>query len=116
MAYLSKNKQDGKKDKFKPKVSWMQNCEWDSESKTMTITFDNGSQYAYQDVSMPTWQSFKESPDHGTYYSRAIKGRIASVPITKQPVGQKKSSPLKKVTQRKTLVKPGLIPDILKPR
>lgn len=114
MAYLNKDKQDSKKESFKPKSAWMQNCEWDTQSKTMTITFSNGSQYVYTDVSMPTWQSFKESENHGVYYSRAIKGRISSVPITRQPIGQKKSTPLKKVTQRKTLTQPGLIPDILK--
>lgn len=114
MAYLNKLKQEQDTNKFKPKASWLQNCEYDPKSKSMTITFDNGSQYKYIDVDKGLWESFKSSPDHGTYYSRAIKGKVSSVAITRLPIGQKKSTPLKKVTTRKTLVKPGLIPDILK--
>lgn len=92
------------KEKFEPKSSFIESAEYDKVSEVMTLTFKNGTQYNYTQVGLATWKSFQQSPDHSSYYSRAIKGRLTSVPIKRNTVGKKLKTPLNK----ETLIKPSV--------
>lgn len=93
------------KEKFEPKSSFIESAEYDKGSEVMTLTFKNGTQYNYTQVGLATWKSFQQSPDHSSYYSRAIKGRLTSVPIKRAVVGNKVKTPL---NQSKHVVNPSV--------
>jgi len=94
------------KDKIALKSTFLESAEYDDKSQTMTLTFKTGSQYNYLNISPSTWLSFKQAPDHSSYYSRAIKGRVVGVPIKSGAVGRKQSSPLKANKLNRSLNKP----------
>ena len=91
------------KDQFSPKSSFLTLAEYDNDSRLMTVTFKNGTSYHYLNVFSTNWLSFKQSPDHSSFYSRGIKGKMISVPIAKKSIGQPKSTALKHQRQRRTL-------------
>src|ERR1700719_3328488 len=82
-------------DSFVPKSSFLLKCEYDETQRQMTLTFKTGGQYKYFYVFPATWMSFKQSPNHSSYYSRAIKGKLMSVPVQKHNIGRQHSTPLK---------------------
>lgn len=84
------------KEKLEAKSSFIENAEWDSVSEVMVLTFKNGSQYNYIQVGLSTWKSFQQSPDHGSFYARAIKGRLTAVPVKRNIIGKKLKTPLNK--------------------
>lgn len=81
----------------------MEHVKYDRKANTLDITFKSGSVHRYLFCFPATFQTFKESPDHSSYYSRAIKGRMASVPIVKKDIGRPLKGPLKTPRQRRTL-------------
>src|ERR1700719_1828491 len=83
-------------DKFTPSSSFLELAEYDKKSYSMTLTFKNGNQYKYLWVFPTVWATFKQSPDHSSYYSRAIKGKLLAVALKKSNTGQMKSTPLHK--------------------
>lgn len=54
------------------KSSNLSNAEYDTESKKLTITFNNGTQYLYEDVSHESFTKFRLSPSQGSYFSKEI--------------------------------------------
>ena len=91
-----------KRDKFTPSSMFMELCDYDGQS-TLDITFKSGSVHRYLFCFPATYQSFKESPSHDTYFSKVIRGHFMSIPIRTHNVGRNKSSPLHQKKQRKTL-------------
>jgi len=92
---------------FTPKSSFIELASYDAAANVMTLTFKTGSQYKYLNVGLSTWLSFKQSPDHSSYYSRAIKGNLSSIPVTRKVIGKKTDSPLHKIKQERTLTTHG---------
>lgn len=104
MAFLP-GVEDGnsKLDEFAPKSSFLGTVKYDRKGNTLDITFKSGSKRRYFSVSPATFDAFRESPNHSSFYARAFKGSFASSPIIEHTIGREKSQPLKKFTQRKTL-------------
>lgn len=48
--------------------------DYDSDKKTMVITFNNGSQYKYSGVPENVYTSACEAPSIGTFVAQQIKG------------------------------------------
>lgn len=90
-------------DQFSPKSSFLENVKYDRKANALDITFKSGSLRRYLSCSPATFESFKSSPDHSSFYARALKGRLASVPIVEKTIGRLKTEPLKKVYDRRTL-------------
>src|ERR1019366_8231149 len=90
-------------DSFTPKSSFIEKAEYDEQARSMTVTFKTGSQTKYMYVFPSTWLSFKQSPDHSSYYSKAIKGKLMSINIIKHNVGKPHSTPLKQHRQKRSL-------------
>lgn len=113
MAANPSSKQDSnsKSDEFVPRSTFLESAKWDRKSQVMILTFKTGSQYQYQSISESIWLSFKQSPDHSSYYSRGLKGRSVSVPIAKKVVGIKKSTPLQQNKLNRSLSTNGNITD-----
>ena len=82
-------------DSFVPQSSYLAKAEYDDSQRQMTITFKTGTQTRYLYVFPATWLSFKQSPDHSSYYSRAVKGKLMAVPLQKHTIGHQRSTPLK---------------------
>lgn len=91
------------KDEFAPKSTFIERVKYDRKANALDITFKSGSTRRYLSCSPATFESFKSSPDHSSYYARALKGRLASVPIIDKNIGTNKSTPLKKIPERRTL-------------
>lgn len=90
-------------DQFSPKSSFLENVKYDRKANALDITFKSGSMRRYLSVSPSTFETFKQSPDHSSFYARAIKGNLSSVPVYEKTIGRNKSEPLKKVYDRRTL-------------
>lgn len=83
-------------DSFVPKSSFLEKVDYDETQYQMTVTFKGGkNQSKYLFVYPATWLSFKQSPDHSSFYSKAIKGKLLSVNIVKHTLGKHKNEPLK---------------------
>ena len=76
---------------------------YDAKSCTMDVTFKSGSVYRYLFVFPATFETFRQSPTHDAYYARAVKGRLASIPVRKHSHGREEKTPLKAKTQRGSL-------------
>lgn len=94
---------DPKLDEFAPKSSFMENVKYDRKANTLDITFKSGSIHRYLFCFPATFETFRQSPDHSSFYARAIKGKLMSVPIQKHTIGREKSHALKAFKQRRTL-------------
>lgn len=92
-----------KKESFAPASKFIELVEYDEASKTMEVTFKSGSKHRYLMVFPSTFMSFKKSPTHDAYYSRAIRGNLPSVKIIDANIGRKESSPLKAVKKEQHL-------------
>lgn len=103
MAYVANNSTDDNIDRFTPSSSYISLVEYDKANKTMSITFKNGNQHRYLYTYPTTYDSFKQSPNHGVYYANAIKGKLQSVAIKTSNIGHIKSTPLHKAIKPKGL-------------
>lgn len=91
------------KEKFSPRSSFIELIEYDKKAATLDVHFKSGTVKRYLYCFPSTFQTFKESPTHDAYYSKAIRGRLASVTIKSANVGRQKSQPLKQHKKRRTL-------------
>lgn len=82
------------KEAFQPKSSFIEQAEYDEASRSMTLTFKNGTSYKYLFVFPAVWANFKQAVNHSVYYSKMIKGKLMSVPLVKKAVGKRLSTPL----------------------
>src|SRR5580704_2809976 len=94
-------------DSFVPKSSFIEKCEYDEAQYQMTVTFKGGkNQTKYLYVYPATWLSFKQSPDHSSFYSKAIKGKLLSVNVIKHTLGKRRDEPLKQHKIDRPLYRP----------
>jgi hypothetical protein len=94
---------ESKLEKFTPSSSFLELAEYDTQAYAMTLTFKNGNSYKYLWVFPTVWQTFKESPNHSSYYSKMIKGKLLNVPIKRNNIEHKHSTPLHKQHKARTL-------------
>lgn len=94
---------DQKLDEFAPKSSFMESVKYDRKGNTLDIHFRSGSVHRYLFCFPATFETFRQSPDHSSFYSRAIKGKLMSVPLVKNDIGRQIDTPLKKIHQRRSL-------------
>jgi hypothetical protein len=92
-----------KAEKFSPASTFIEAVEYNPKENSMDITFKSGSKRRYLDVSPVTFLSFKQSPTFDSYYARAIKGNLSSVPLIDASIGREKSVPLNKIKREGTL-------------
>lgn len=92
-----------KREKFAPASKFIAAVEYDPVAKTMDVMFKSGTKTRYLEVYPTTYLSFKQSPTFDSFYARAIKGNLQSVKLIDGGIGTQKSSPLKKVHDRRTL-------------
>jgi len=59
--------------KFKSKSSNIDHVSYDKESKTMQITFKNGSEYKYKGVGLVDYVKFKIAESHGKHLKTIAK-------------------------------------------
>jgi hypothetical protein len=93
----------GEKVKFSPRSSFLELCEYDRKSNTLDVTFKSGSVHRYLFCFPATFDAFRQSPDHSSFYARAIKGKLMAVPIIKHTIGRNRSTPLRGAHQRTKL-------------
>ena len=91
------------KDQFSPRSSFLELVEYDSKAYTLDIHFKSGSQYRYLFDFPASYTTFKESPTHDAYFSKAIRGKYLSVPIKSHKIGRQEHTPLKAIQKRRTL-------------
>jgi hypothetical protein len=98
MGTLAASKTDsGEKDKFSPASKFIELVEYDPKTMQMDVTFKSGSKHKYFLIYPSTFLSFKKSPSHDAFFSRALKGTAMSIKIIDANIGRKESAPLKKV-------------------
>ena len=90
-------------DEFTPRSSFIEHVKYDRKANTLDIHFKSGQVHRYLFCFPATFETFKQSPDHSSFYARAIKGRLMSVPLVKKNIGREQSHPLKHHHQRRTL-------------
>lgn len=104
MAILPETDRAGTRfDEFSPRSSFMEHVKYDRKANALDITFKSGSIHRYLFCFPATFETFRQSPDHSSFYSRAIKGRLMSVPIVKKTIGRETHHPLKTHHQRRNL-------------
>lgn len=91
------------KETFSPRSSFIELVDYDARASAMDIHFKSGSVKRYLNCFPATFLSFKQSPTHDAYYSKLIKGRMASVTIKSANIGRQRSHPLKALTKRRSL-------------
>lgn len=94
---------DPKRDEFSPASSFIEHVRYDRKANTLDVMFKSGSIHRYLFCFPATFETFRQSPDHSSFYARAIKGKLMSVPIQKHTIGRQESHALKHVNQRRTL-------------
>lgn len=55
--------------------SMLSACEFDDETKELTVTFANGKDYVYEDVDMATYDNLINATSAGKYFN-SIKGTL----------------------------------------
>ena len=55
--------------------SMLSACEFDDETKELTVTFANGKDYVYEDVDMATYDNLINATSAGKYFN-SIKGQL----------------------------------------
>ena len=66
-----------------PHSSFLQAATYDAANYSMTMDFKSGHQIVHRFVFPMVWQQFKQSPSHGAFYGRSIKGKYPSVTFKK---------------------------------
>lgn len=94
---------DAKGDEFQSKSSFLENVKYDRKNNAMDVTFKNGSVRRYLSVFPSTFENFKQSPSHSSYFARAVKGKLTSAPVVSKNIGRQQTTALKKLTQRRVL-------------
>lgn len=51
-------------------------CEYDQPSHTLTITFQNGGEYAYRNVPESVYENLQSAPSPGSYFAASIRGKF----------------------------------------
>jgi hypothetical protein len=97
MATIDTLQLNASKEKFEPSSHFLHTVEYDEKAHTMDVTFHSGSKHRYLYVFPSTYFSFKQSPSHDAYYSRAIRGKLASLKLIDKNIGKQKSSPTQKI-------------------
>lgn len=95
--------QDPKLDEFTPRSSFIEHVKYDRKANTLDIHFKSGQVHRYLFCFPATFETFRQSPDHSSFYARAIKGKLMSVPIIKKDIGKQRSHALHQHSQRRTL-------------
>lgn len=90
-------------DEFTPRSSFIEHVKYDRQSNTMDITFKSGSVHRYLFCFPATFETFRQSPDHSSFYAKAIKGKLMGIPVIKKTVGKNESHPLKAAHQKRSL-------------
>ena len=103
MATLPQVGETHEREKFSPRSSFIELCEYDRKSNTLDITFKSGSVHRYLFCFPATFETFRASPDHSSFYARAIKGKLMAVPVVKHNIGRERSTPLKAAHPRRNL-------------
>ena len=49
---------------------------YDPDTQELRVHFNDGAEYAYEDVSAATFQKFRESDSKGKYFHQHIKGKF----------------------------------------
>jgi hypothetical protein len=87
MAYLpgttGKKKKMGKNNEtfYTASSTFIQAATYDYKNNSLTIDFKNGTQIEHKSIDPATWDRFRESSSHGSFYARNIKGKYPSVSI-----------------------------------
>lgn len=89
---ILKSNQNNESEKFVPNSSYLELVQYNEQTKSLTISFKDGNQRRYSDISKSTYLSFKEAKSHGVYYSRLIKGSSGSVAVQSHNVGTRRST------------------------
>lgn len=105
---LTGNESSKAKEKFAPASSFLETVEYDSDARTMDITFKSGTKHRYFMVYPATFAAFKQSPSHSVYYAKAIKGNLVSSKVISNDIGEKTASPLKRRTVKENHLGRGL--------
>lgn len=92
---LTETGTEGEKDKFAPASKYMSTVEYDPKALTMEITFKSGSKTKYFLIYPSTFLAFKKSPNHDSFFSKALKGTAMSVKIIANEIGRSPVGPLK---------------------
>lgn len=66
-----------------PHSAFLQAATYDLANYSLTLDFKSGHQIVHRYVFPMIWQQFKESPSHGSFYSRVIKGKYPAVSFRK---------------------------------
>ena len=62
-----------------PHSSFLQAATYDASAYSLTLDFKSGHQIVHKFVFPMVWQQFKESPSHGSFYGKSIKGKYPAV-------------------------------------
>ena len=90
-------------DEFTPRSSFLEHVKYDRQSNTLDIHFKTGNARRHLFCFPATFETFKQAPDHSSFYARVIKGKLLSIPLVNKNIGKEISQPLKAHRQRRTL-------------
>ena len=62
-----------------PHSSFLQAATYDAANYSLTLDFKSGHQIIHKFVFPMVWEQFKQSPSHGSFYGKSIKGKYPSV-------------------------------------
>jgi len=63
------------------KSSFVKQFKYVRKTRTLTIEFSNGSQYAYEKVPVDVFKTFLEAKSYGHFYTSRIKGEYESTKV-----------------------------------
>ena len=62
-----------------PHSSFLSAATYDATNYSLSLSFKSGHEVIHRFVFPLVWQQFKESPSHGSFYSRSIKKQYPSI-------------------------------------
>ena len=68
-----------------PHSSFLQAATYDAANYSLTLDFKSGHQIVHRFVFPMVWQQFKQTPSHGSFYGKSIKGKYPAVTF-RQPL------------------------------
>jgi hypothetical protein len=69
--------QPGKETAIFANSSHIAEAEYERDTKTLTVTFQDGSTFAYRGVPVEVWGGMQTTPSVGSFFHRQIKGRYS---------------------------------------
>ena len=60
---------------WRPGSTHVAECEFDDQTDTLTVTFQDGRSYDYMNVPAAVARAFQNAPSAGEFLNRQIKGR-----------------------------------------